>query len=88
MGVCLCVTKPTYHEGHTKLADGNVLSGKCFRTIRVDGTALVEKISDDVYTAYYNHWPTANHDAVDRSILLSPFGELKVFISARNLAQL
>lgn len=77
----------TYHEGHAKFGDRDMFSRVCLRAIRVDSTALIEQISDDVYTAYHDHRSTANHDAVDGSKLLSPFGELEVLVPARDLAR-
>jgi hypothetical protein len=85
--VCLCAVTTTYHKGHSKFADGNVFGRIGLRTIRIDSTTLVEQIFDDVHTAYYDDRSAANHDAVDGSILLGPFGELKVFVFARDLAR-
>jgi hypothetical protein len=76
----------SHHERHSKLANRDVFRCIRLRTIRVDSTALVEQISDNVHAAYYDHWSTADHDAVDRSILLGPFSELKILVLARDLA--
>jgi hypothetical protein len=77
----------SYHERQSQLAGRNMFCCICLRTIRIDSTTLVEQISDDVYTAYHNHWSTADHDAVDGSIFLRPLRELKVLVFARDLAQ-
>jgi hypothetical protein len=76
---------PTYHKRHSKLADRDVLRCIRLRTIGVDSTALVEQISDNFHATYYDHWSTADYDAIDRSILLRPFSELKILVLARDL---
>ena len=77
----------TYHEHNSELAGRNLSRYKTFRAIGIDGTALVQQLFDNLYTAQHDHRLTAHHDTVDGSILLGPFGELEVFIFARDLAR-
>lgn len=74
----------TYHEHNSELG---VFCCIPFGSIGIDGTALVQQLFDNFYTAQYDHWPTANHNAVDRPIFPGPFGELNIFFFARDLVQ-